>query len=240
MIPNLSPVDQSFLATQRSEDRLVQRYRAFFALFEWSVIAPRNPQRAWPGPHPHPETAYIKALLVKLCEGRPYITQLRSYLLEHPLLVIELGFHPVLDVSQPLGFDVERTVPCDRWLREKQHTLAHHLLQDLLAATVSALREEIPGLGETIAVDVKHIYAWVRENNPRVYTKGRFDVTHIPTGDPDCRLGVKKSSNQVQPDGSIKEKKACSAMAPASLPQPTRSTVMSCWPNTRNLLMKAM
>jgi hypothetical protein len=49
--------------------------------------------------------------------------------------------------------------------------------------------------------------AWVRENNPNVYVKGRFDVTHIPTGDPDCRLGVKKSSNQVQPDGSKKVKK---------------------------------
>ncbi|HEV7236367.1 MAG TPA: transposase [Ktedonobacteraceae bacterium] len=81
------------------------------------------------------------------------------------------------------------------------------LLQSLLHATVQALRAEIPGLGETVAFDVKHIYGWVRENNPRVYVKGRFDVTHIPTGDPDCRLGVKKSSNQVQPDGSTKEKK---------------------------------
>jgi hypothetical protein len=80
-------------------------------------------------------------------------------------------------------------------------------LQDLLAATVAALHEEIPGLGETVAFDVKHIYAWVRENNPNVYVKGPFDVTHIPKGDPDCRLGVKKSSNQEQPDGSKKVKK---------------------------------
>jgi hypothetical protein len=40
-----------------------------------------------------------------------------------------------------------------------------------------------------------------------VYVKGTFDVTRIPKGDPDCRLGVKKSSNQEQPDGSTKEKK---------------------------------
>ena len=81
------------------------------------------------------------------------------------------------------------------------------MLHDLLQATVAALQAEIPGLGETVAFDVKHIFAWVRENNPNVYVKGRFDVTHIPKGDPDCRLGVKKSSNQEQPDGSKKKKK---------------------------------
>src|SRR2546425_11203161 len=92
-------------------------------------------------------------------------------------------------------------------LRQKLRTVDQNLLQALLAATVADLQEEIPGLGETVAFDVKHIFAWVRENNPNVYVKGRFDVTHIPKGDPDCRLGVKKSSNQVQPDGSTKEKK---------------------------------
>jgi hypothetical protein len=92
-------------------------------------------------------------------------------------------------------------------LREKQRTLEQSVLQALLLGTVQALREEIPGLGEVVAFDVTHIYAWVRENNPRVYVEGTFDVTHIPKGDPDCRLGVKKSSNQVQSDGTTKEKK---------------------------------
>src|SRR5260221_6202950 len=64
------------------------------------------------------------------------------------------------------------------------------LLQDLLAATVAALQAEIPGLGETVAFDVKHIYAWVKENNQRVYVKDRYDKTQRLAGDPDCRLGV--------------------------------------------------
>lgn len=77
------------------------------------------------------------------------------------------------------------------------HWLDPTVLTDLLARTVQALQQEIPGLGETVAFDVKHIYVWVRENNPRIYTTGRYDVTLHPKGDPDCRLGVKKSSNQV-------------------------------------------
>jgi hypothetical protein len=47
----------------------------------------------------------------------------------------------------------------------------------------------------------------VHENHPNVYVKCPFNVTHIPKCDPDCRLGVKKSSNQEQPDGSTKKKK---------------------------------
>jgi hypothetical protein len=80
-------------------------------------------------------------------------------------------------------------------------------LQALFEQTVHALQEEIPGLGETIAVDVKHIYAWVRQNNPRVSMSWRFLPENQPTGDPDCRVGVKKSTNQEQADGSSKEKK---------------------------------
>ena len=76
-----------------------------------------------------------------------------------------------------------------------------------MRGTVRALQAEIPGLGETVAFDVKHLYAWVKENNPRQYLKDRYDKTRQPKGDPDCRVGVKRSTNQEQPDGSTKEVK---------------------------------
>ena len=66
-------------------------------------------------------------------------------------------------------FDVERTLPGDRWLRHKQRTLSLDHLHLLLGRTIQALCEEIPGLGETVAIDVKHLYAWVpRKQSPRV------------------------------------------------------------------------
>lgn len=207
MIPTSALFDQSTMTLLFDLDPVVQRYRRLFTLFDWNLVPPREPFRAWPGPQPHPQTAYIKALLVKLCEGYPYITQLRRFLLEHPLLVLELGFLPVLDESQPYGFDVGHTIPGDRWLRQQQRTLDHGVLHDLLAATVHALMDAIPGLGEIIAIDVKHIYAWVKENNPRVSMRDRYCKDQQPTGDPDCRVGVKRSTNQEQPDGSSKVKK---------------------------------
>jgi hypothetical protein len=207
MITVSSSLDQSQLSQLQAIDPLIQRYRRLLALLDWSLVPVRTPDRAWPGPRPHPETAYIKALLVKLCEDKIHITQLRSFLVEHLLLVLELGFLPVWDPSQPYGFDVEHTVPCDRWLRSKQQLLDHELLRDIFRSTVHALQQEIPGLGEVVAFDVKHIYAWVKENNPRVSMHERFCKDHQPTGDPDCRVGVKKSTNQEQPDGSNKERK---------------------------------
>lgn len=207
IIPDSTTFDQQTLTRLLEHDPLVQRYRTLFALFDWSVVPQPSVDPSRPGKRPHPPSAYLKALLLKLEEDLTTCTRLRCFLLEHPLLVLELGFRPVLDCHQPYGFDVARTVPTARWLRQQQRTLGQSVLQALLVALVQALRQEIPGLGEVVAFDVTHIYAWVRENNPRVYVTGTFDVTHIPKGDPDCRLGVKKSSNVVQPDGTTREKK---------------------------------
>lgn len=200
-------LDQRALALLRERDPLVQRYRAFFADLDWTVIPAREATRPWPGKVPHPTAAYVKALLIKQCEHKPYITHLRTFLVDHPLLVLEIGFRPVPDVTQPYGFDVERTVPCDRWLRHWQQHLDNTLLQALLRPTVQALCEEIPGLGETVAYDVKHIYAWVQENNHKAALPDRFNPARQPAGDPDCRLGAKTSSNQVRPDGTPQETK---------------------------------
>ncbi len=199
--------DQQTLTLMQEHDPLVQRYRAFLALFEWNVVPEPALDPSQPGKRPHPQRAYIKALLLKLEEGLSTCTRLRRFLLEHPLLVLELGFRPVLDVSQPYGFHVERTVPTARWLREKQRTLEQPVLQALLLQTVQALREEIPGLGEIVAFDVTHIYAFVKENNRRAYVKKRYDKAVQPRGDRDCKVGVKKSTNQEQADGTKKEEK---------------------------------
>jgi hypothetical protein len=207
MLPYSRLFDQSTLALLMEHDAIVQRYRALFALIDWQVLPDPVPDPCRPGRRPHPESAYIKALFIKINEGYEYCSQLRTFLVEHPLLVLELGFRPVLNRDLPYGFDVQRTVPSERWLREKQRTLDHCHLQDLFHATVHALQEAIPGVGEVVAIDVKHQYAWVRENNFRESITDRFWKERQPRGDPDCRVGVKSSTNQEQPDGSTKERK---------------------------------
>ena len=207
MISSSPAFDQSKFEYALSIDKVVQRYRAFFSFFDWSLVSHWEEQQSSRGRPAHPESAFIKAFLIRINEGFDYTTELRAYLAEHPLLVASLGFNLKPDPADPLGFNVEKTLPCRFWLGEKLRQLDRTLLQDLLNATVSDLKVEIPGLGETVAFDVKHIYAWVKENNDRVYVKERYDKDQQLKGDPDCKLGVKRSTNQEQPDGSTKEEK---------------------------------
>ncbi len=196
MIPSSRVFDQSTLTQLLTHDPVVSAYRALFSLFDWSLVEQWQAQRSSRGRPAHPESAYLKALLVRINEGLSYATQLRAFLLKHPLLVIELGFRLELDPTAAYGFDVERTLPTRFWFGQKLRQLDRALLQDLLHATVAALQAEIPGLGEVVAFDVKHIYAWVKENNERAYVKERYDKSRTLAGDPDCKLGVKRSSNQ--------------------------------------------
>jgi hypothetical protein len=197
MIPSSTRFDQSTIAALLEVDPLVADYRAFFSLFDWSIVEHWQAQHsAYCGSHGHPITAYLKAFLLRIKAGLRYSSQLRQFLLSHPLLIIDFGFQLELDPNQPYGFDPNKTLPCRYWLGEKLRKLDRALLQELLSATVAALQQEIPGLGETVAFDVKHIYGWVKENNERVYVQDRYDKTKQLAGDPDCRLGVKKRSNQ--------------------------------------------
>jgi hypothetical protein len=208
MIPVSSVFDQSTLQALLDHDPLVTDYRSFFSLLDWSLVEQWEARQSTHRRPPlHSQSSYLKAFLLRIREGLSSFVHLRRFLLQHPLLILDFGFHLVLDPSAPYGFDPQRSLPCRFWFSQKLRTLDPVLLQGLLGATVSALVHEIPGLGETVAFDVKHIYAWVKENNPRAYVSERYDKTRIPVGDPDCTLGVKRSTNQEQPDGSTKEKK---------------------------------
>jgi hypothetical protein len=69
--------DQQTLTLMLEHDPLVQRYRAFFALFEWRVVPHPPIDPSQPGKRPHLQSAYIKAMLLKIAEG--FQSQARGY-----------------------------------------------------------------------------------------------------------------------------------------------------------------
>lgn len=91
---------------------------------------------------------------------------------------------------------------------------------------MQTLRLEIPTLGASVAFDVKHIYAWVRENNPREHIPQRFDPKRQPKGDPDCKLGVKESRNQNTP---VPNAPAPTTVEPTVPAQPKRESKEYLW-----------
>ena len=145
MLAETPTLDHATIDLLCEQDTLVQCARGLFALLDWSQLDQQQASRPCPGPHPHPECAYLKAFLLKIVHHLPYMTHLRTFLCDHPLLMLELGFRLVPDASQLYGFDVQRTVPSDRWVREQLHRLDPRRLASLLGQTVHALQEEIPG-----------------------------------------------------------------------------------------------
>ena len=85
-----------------------------------------------------PKALILQAFLIRIHQKFIYASELRHFLLTHPLLILELGFHLVLDPSTPYGFDCEQTLPSRFWLSQKLRDLDQDLLQSLLHATVAA------------------------------------------------------------------------------------------------------
>jgi hypothetical protein len=83
-------------------------------------------------------------------------------------------------------------VPSVRHLNTHLKKLDPCLLAKLFPQSVRALQQEIPGLGEVIAYDVKHIYANVKENNFRAYVLERLEKDQQPANDPYCRMPRQK------------------------------------------------
>src|SRR5215469_17839941 len=111
-MPTSTVFDQSVMTALLDHDPVVAQYRSYFALCEWSLVEDFEAHRSDRGRPAHLISAYRKAFLIRQKEGFTYTSQLRRFLVRHPLLVIELGFHLVLDPSAPYGFDVDQTVPC--------------------------------------------------------------------------------------------------------------------------------
>lgn len=139
-------------------------------------------------------------MLIKLNEGLDSMGDLRQYLVEHPGFIPLLGFPVVRSRSHPCGFDPDASLPTQRhltrMLREMPNTALQFLLKDSLRLVREALSHHHLSVGECISLDTKHILAWVKENNPKAYVEKRYDKTQQPAGDPDCKLGCKRTHNR--------------------------------------------
>jgi hypothetical protein len=178
---------------------LVRRYLDLLGPLHWDQLPERNLQRNW-GQTTIPYAAFAAACLVKLEESRPAMGDLRSFLVDHPQLIWLLGFPLASDRRQPDGFDAAASLPTARHFTRLLRTLPNSVLQCLLADSVCAILAELSARGlpapQCLALDTKHVIAWVKENNSKQYVNDRYDKTRQPKGDPDCRLGCKRRHNR--------------------------------------------
>jgi hypothetical protein len=182
------------------ESAVAMRYLRLLGSLDWDQFPERDLERKWTLPA-IPYAPFVAACLVKLDQQIQYMARLRQYLVEHPALTWILGFPLSPSSTYSWGFDVDASLPTHRHLTRMLRTMPNAPLQVLLDSIVSLLQTELPPdapFGHTISLDTKHILAWVKENNPKVFIEHdrRYDKAQQPTGDPDCRLGCKRKRNQ--------------------------------------------
>ena len=174
------------------------RYLALLAPLDWAAMPERPPS------HPAherviPWSTFAAACLIKLEEGISTMPRLHRFLVEHPPLIWLLGF-PLKPARTPWGFDPVASLPTARHFTRLIRTCPNASLQALLDSSVTIIQQELDSvdvvLGDAISLDTKHILAWVKENNPKVYVSDRFDKSKQPKGDPDCKLGCKRRHNR--------------------------------------------
>ncbi len=177
---------------------LSMKYIQMLGQLDWENL-PWRPRVAQPGPYPETPIPYIAALLVKEEQQIQGMEKLRQFLIAHPALTWVLGFELQRCQEMPGGVNVAASLPSAAHFSYVLRTLPNALLQFFLTDTVAQLRLSLPeesGFGQAVAIDTKHILAWVKENNPKAYIKeGRLDKTNQPAGDNDCKLGCKRRRN---------------------------------------------
>ena len=187
------------------------RYLSLLGQLDWSRFPERRDQRFSPEVAPLPYACLAAAYLVKIEQHLIYVADLRVFLVEHPALIWVLRFPLQPSAEYPWGFDAGASLPTHRHLSRMLRDLPNACLQFLLDETVHLIQGELDGelsadhsFGECVSVDTKHIIAWVKENNPKVYIEGRrYDKTNQPSGDPDCKLGCKRKHNQRKKTESV-------------------------------------
>lgn len=183
-----------------SDSPTILRCLELLGPLDWDGVPERDLQRNW-GQSTIPYTALIAAEIIKLNESLPSTYKLKRFLWEHPGFISLLGFPLVPAPNHPLGFNALASLPTQRQLNRLFRQLPNVVLQFLLADSVRLILSELAALDmlpiECVSLDMKHVIAWVKENNPKAYVKNRYDKTRQPAGDPDCRLGCKRRHNRI-------------------------------------------
>lgn len=207
-LSELAQLPETDLPLLVREDAVAMKYLRLLGTLDWSHFPAQADQRIWYDFPAVPLSAFAAACLVKLDQRQVYMSNLRTYLAEHPALLWILGFPLAACDRFSWGFDPQTSLPTERHFCRLLWQLPNSALQFLLDETVRLIQEElrsvVPGFGECISLDTKHILAWCQENNPKAYLDGpRYDKTQQPKGDPDCKLGCKRKHNQVRGQAAI-------------------------------------
>lgn len=156
-------------------------YDELFMHLDLSTVPDRRCNKGRQGYSQH---AMICATIVMKCECFSYITDLVDYLNNNLL------------IAYYCGFDITKKLPeyhtFERFIKDFDNAA----LKAIMASQVQQLYESGVLDASFIAIDATPISANTKQNNPKSFSKNKFDPQNHPKNDQDCKLGVHTSSNQ--------------------------------------------
>ena len=136
--------------------------------------------RAATGRRGFPKEAMVCAFIVMKCEGFSQITDLMDYLDNNRLIAHYCGFN----IMEPLP----SYWTYDRFLRQ----LDNSALKSIMADLVKKLYEMGIVDASFIGLDSTPVAANTKQNNPKSFTKDKFNPEKQPKADPDCAVGAQR------------------------------------------------
>ena len=145
---------------------VARRYLDLLGSLDWDHFPERDRHRPWPGSTPAPRAPFVAAYLVKLDQDKRYMSDLRSYLVDHPALGVGAGLSAggLGGAAVGLRREGERAEP------QAVGTGAAQAGQRRLAVPAGRDRQRLEGqelppgvnFGDAVSLDTKHILAWVK------------------------------------------------------------------------------
>ena len=162
----------------------------------WGQFPERDLQRNW-GQTTIPYAAFAAACLVDSEDTRLSMGDLRTFLVEQPLLIWLLGFPLAHASQQSYGFDVQASLPTARHFTRLLRTMPNSALQFLLADSVRLILAELtahalPFATMYLAGYQAHHRLGQGEQPQNGCVEDRFDKDKQPKGDRDSRLGCER------------------------------------------------
>lgn len=156
-------------------------YDELFMELDLDAVPDRRCEKGRQGYSRH---AMIRAIIVMKCECFSYITELVDYLNNNLLIAYYCGFNIVKKLPGYHAFE--------RFIKNFDNTL----LKKLMASQVKKLYDMGIVDASFIAIDSTPVAANTTQNNPKSFSKNKFDPQNHPKNDLDCKLGVHTASNQ--------------------------------------------
>jgi len=145
------------------------------ALFDHLDLSPIKELTSATGRKPFSRQAICRTLIYGNLQGIRTLSELESELSTNSAIAYKCGF------DNP---------PSRHRFEEFLHSTPNEILQRVRRKQVKILISLGVITGKFLSIDSTPVIAWVRENNPKIFLKGKFNKRKFPKGDPDARLGV--------------------------------------------------